>query len=46
MDSLVKQKTQIHSCHSTKIFTSSWAKIWPAEIVAEIVLLGKKELEN
>lgn len=29
-----------------KIFTSSLANIWPADVVAEIVLLGRKELEK
>lgn len=36
----------LHSCRYKKIFASSLANMWPADVAAEIVSLGRKELEK
>lgn len=39
-----RKKSHMHSCHGKKIFTSSLANTWSADVVAEIISLGRKEL--
>lgn len=41
-----RKKSPMHSCDCMKIFTCSLANIRLADVVAEIVLLGRKELEK
>lgn len=36
----------MHGCHFRKIFTRSLANVQPADVVAEIVFQGRKELEK